>query len=61
LFLAAQLRDPNLLQEASRRNEVACLKAFRKSAEDRVEQFKRFAALASTSPESCEADARTQL
>jgi hypothetical protein len=50
-----------LLQEAGRGNEVACLKALRKSAEDRVEKFERFTALGPTGPESCKADANTQL
>jgi hypothetical protein len=50
-----------LLQEVRRRNEVTRLKALGKSAEDRVEKFESFAALGSISPESCEADANTQL
>jgi hypothetical protein len=40
---------PKLLQEVSRRNEVACLEALRKSVEDRVEKFERVAMLGSAS------------
>jgi hypothetical protein len=52
---------PKLLQEVGRRNKVARLEALRKSVEDRVEKFERFVTLGSTRPESCEADANTQL
>ena len=52
---------PKLLQEVSGRNEVARLKALRKSVEDRVEKFERLVSLGSISPESCEANANTQL
>src|SRR5580704_195873 len=51
---------PKLLQEVSRRNEVARLETLRKSVDDRVEKFERFVSLRSISPESCEADATTQ-
>jgi hypothetical protein len=50
-----------LLQEVSRRNEVARLESLRKSAEDRVEKFECFVLLGSISPKSCEADTNTQL
>jgi hypothetical protein len=52
---------PELLQEASRRNKIACLEALGKLVEDRVEQFERFVSLGAISPESCEADASAQL
>jgi hypothetical protein len=61
LVFGSSVARPKLLQEIGCRNEVARLEALRKSVEDRVEQFERFAVLGSTSPESCEADADTQL
>ena len=60
LFRSSVAR-PKLLQDVSRSNEVACLEALRKSVEDRIEKFERFVSLGSISPESCEADASTQL
>jgi hypothetical protein len=59
LFLDSVLQE--LLQEVSRRNEVARPESLRKAAEDRVEKFECFFLLGSISPESCEADASTQL
>ena len=50
-----------LLQEVSRRDEVARMEALRISVEDRIEKFERFVSLSSINPESCEADASTQL
>ena len=55
------LCPPKLLQEVIRRNEVACLEALRESLEDRIEKFERLVSLSSISPQSCEADANTQL
>lgn len=60
-FSGSSVARPKLLQEVSRHNEVACLEALGKSVEDRDEKFERFATLGSTSPESREADADTQL
>jgi hypothetical protein len=48
-------------QKLSCCNEVARLEALGKSAEDWVEKFERFVSLGSISPESCEADANTEL
>jgi hypothetical protein len=50
-----------LLQKVICRNEVERLEAFRKSFEYRVEKLERFVWLGSVSPQSCEADANTQL
>jgi hypothetical protein len=52
---------PKLLQETSRRDEVARSKALGKSSEDRIQEFERFGLLGSIRPESCEADGNTQL
>ena len=52
---------PKLLQEDSRSNKVACLEAFGKSVEERLEKPERFASLGAIGPESCKADAGTQL
>ncbi len=59
-FAGSSVARSKLLQEVSRRNEVARLETLRKSVEDRAEKFERFVSLGSISPESCEADAATQ-